>query len=236
MKHLTLSLLILATVALAGCEQPAYKADTSKPDAKVETSQPKDGIEIVPVVPVAATGEPCATPGQNTPTKPIISKGKKRIWAKTSYLWTEAPKFVVEGWINRKTAPDMTKKYVLIEFWNTWCPPCRRSLAKLQHWQEKFGKDLVVIAICDESRDVQTKFFQKPEYKDYTFPQAIDTQNVMKEIIGVYGVPHALLIEPSGRVVIWEGFPLLPGHELTDEMIQGAIAIGRKNGDIPVRK
>jgi cytochrome c biogenesis protein CcmG/thiol:disulfide interchange protein DsbE len=106
----------------------------------------------------------------------------------------------------------------------------------LQHWHDKYGKDLTVIAVCDESMAVQKAFFQKPEYKNYTFPQAIDTQNRMKKKLNAFGVPHAILLEPSAGVVIWEGFPLLPDHELTDKIIESVIAIGRKSGDIPTRK
>ncbi len=226
MKHI--ALIVLAVTILAGCEQPNAPKPNAKPETPCVTKTP-----VVPVVPVAE--EPCVTPGQTGNAKPNINKKEKRIWA-TSYLWVAAPKFVVEGWINREAAPSTKKKYVLIEFWNTWCPPCRRSLAKLQHWHDKYGKDLTVIAVCDESLAVQKKFFAKDEYKHYTFPQAIDTQNRMKKKLNVFGVPHAILLEPSEGVVIWEGFPLLPGHELTDKIIDDVLAIGRKSGDLPVRK
>ena len=217
MKHLTLSMLILTAAFVAGCEQPADQAIAPATDA----------------APIAE--EPCVDPALPRGVAPRNKQGK-RIWARKSYLWVEAPKFVVEGWVNLDAAPDMNKKYVLVEFWNTWCPPCRRSLAKLQHWHEKFGKDLTIIAVCDESLDVQKKFFAKPEYSSCTFPQAIDSKMVMKKEIGVFGVPHAILYEPSERVVIWEGFPLQPGHELTDKTIENILTIGRKNGDIPTRK
>jgi len=39
-------------------------------------------------------------------------------------------------------------------------------------------------------------------------------------------VPHAIVIEPGGYVV-WEGFPLQKGYELTDDIIQKILAVGR---------
>ncbi len=44
--------------------------------------------------------------------------------------------------------------------------------------------------------------------------------------IGVWGVPHAILLEPEGYVV-WEGFPLQKGYELTEELVDKILAVGR---------
>ena len=49
----------------------------------------------------------------------------------------------------------------------------------------------------------------------------------MKNKIGVWGIPHVILLEPDGYV-IWEGFPLLKDYELTDKTIDKVLAIGRK--------
>jgi hypothetical protein len=49
----------------------------------------------------------------------------------------------------------------------------------------------------------------------------------MKDRLGVWGIPHVILLEPDGYV-IWEGFPLQPGYELTEEIIEKVLAVGRK--------
>jgi hypothetical protein len=41
----------------------------------------------------------------------------------------------------------------------------------------------------------------------------------MKTALGVTGIPHAIILEPEGYVV-WEGYPLLEGHELTTEIVE----------------
>ena len=55
----------------------------------------------------------------------------------------------------------------------------------------------------------------------------IDTQGRLKEKLGVLGVPHVIIVEPDGYV-IWEGFPLQPGYELTEEIIEKILDVGRK--------
>jgi hypothetical protein len=49
----------------------------------------------------------------------------------------------------------------------------------------------------------------------------------MKDELGIYGIPHIIILEPGGYV-IWEGFPLLPGYELTEEIIDKILEVGRK--------
>jgi hypothetical protein len=49
----------------------------------------------------------------------------------------------------------------------------------------------------------------------------------MKNDLGVFGIPHCIIIEPDGYVV-WEGFPLLKGHELTEEVVEKILEAGKK--------
>ncbi|MCD6303915.1 MAG: TlpA family protein disulfide reductase [Planctomycetes bacterium] len=160
--------------------------------------------------------------------RPPAAKSGKQIWAR-SILWQKAPQLVVEQWLTDK--PETAGKFVLIEFWATWCPPCRRSIELLNRLHEKFGRDLVVIGISDQPAEAVRRL-KKPAIHYYS---AIDTKARMKKQLGVFGIPHAILIEPGGTV-IWEGFPLLKGHELTEKIIERAIAIGRKTGALKPHK
>jgi thiol-disulfide isomerase/thioredoxin len=136
---------------------------------------------------------------------------EKKLWAK-SLLGQKAPELVVEKWL---TPPPETKgKFVLIDFWATWCGPCRKAIPELNAFQKKFADKLVVIGISDETEEVVTKLTDpKVEYAS-----AIDPQKRMKNIVEVKGIPHCLLIDPEG-IVRWEGFPLLNGYELTEKVI-----------------
>ena len=227
---------LLAMLPLAaGCE-------TTADPPEVTTGDPKEPVG--PAVADASAGsddanaEPCVVgPSTAAPQKierfatgspfdkeykpPTVKEGK-RMWAK-SYLWTEAPKFVVEKWLTEK--PEMKGKYLLIEFWATWCPPCRRSLKVLNGFHEKYGKDMVVIGVSDET-EADVRKLKEPVIEFYS---AIDTQARMKNELGVWGIPHAIIVEPGG-FVIWEGFPLLKDYELTEEIIEKILAAGRRSG------
>ena len=65
--------------------------------------------------------------------------------------------------------------------------------------------------------------------KDLTHFVAIDTKRRCADALKVWGIPHAILIEPRYGGVIWEGMPNQPEAELTDEIIERILEIGRKN-------
>jgi cytochrome c biogenesis protein CcmG, thiol:disulfide interchange protein DsbE len=137
---------------------------------------------------------------------------EKRLWAK-SVLNQPAPDLVVEKWLTAK--PETQGKFVRIDFWATWCPPCRKAIPELNAFNKKFGDKLVVIGVSDENEQAVRKMTDpKMEYAS-----AIDTQARTKKQIEVKGIPHVILIDPKG-IVRWEGFPFLSGHQLTESVIE----------------
>ncbi len=149
-----------------------------------------------------------------------ISKEGKLLWAR-SCLWEKAPDFVVEKWLTEK--PDIEGKYVLLEFWGTWCSQCKRAVPKLNDFHKKFGNEMVIIGISDETEQIVRNFIE-PKIEYYI---AIDTQARMKNELAVFGIPHVIIIEPGGYVV-WEGFPFLNGYELTEEVVEKILNVGTK--------
>ena len=139
----------------------------------------------------------------------------KRMWA-DSFLGKKAPELVVESWIGTK--PETKGKFVLVDFWATWCGPCRKAIPELNTLHKEFGDRLVVIGLSDEERGTVEKF-ANPKIEYFS---AVDPEARMKDAVGVKGVPHVLLIDPEG-VVRWEGFPLLTGHELTPDVVRGIL-------------
>jgi cytochrome c biogenesis protein CcmG, thiol:disulfide interchange protein DsbE len=145
----------------------------------------------------------------------ITNAQEKKIWAK-SFINKEAPAFVVEEWITDK--PDMKGKFVLIDFWATWCGPCKKAIPELNSFRDEFKEDLIVIGISNESKEkVLTQVNPKIDYFS-----AIDPNKTLNKLYGVKGIPHCVLIDPSG-IVRWEGWPQLEGYELTSEVIKEII-------------
>src|SRR4051812_37528418 len=144
---------------------------------------------------------------------------EKKLWAK-SVLGQKAPEFVVEKWLTKES--ERQGKFVLIDFWATWCPPCRKAIPELNAFQKKFGDKLVVIGVSDES-EAAVKKLADPKIE---YASAIDPKARMKKTLAVTGIPHCIIIDPQG-IVRWEGFPFLGGHELTEKVVADIIAKGQ---------
>lgn len=140
---------------------------------------------------------------------------EKKIWAK-SIINQKAPKLVVEKWLSDK--PKTKGKFVLIDFWATWCGPCKIAIPELNRLKTEFENDLVVIGISDEPKEKVTALIS-PQIEYYS---AIDTQRSMYNSLEVKGIPHCILIDPNG-IVRWEGYPLLTGYKLSSEVIKDII-------------
>ena len=166
-------------------------------------------------IPRFATNSPFSADYNNP-----VPKESKRIWAR-SCLWDKAPDLVVEKWLTDEPATE--GKYLLVEFWGTWCSQCRRAVPLLNGFHEKHKDRLVVLGISDEEEQVIRKF-AKSKIK---YNIAMDRQGRMQKELAVFGLPHIIIIEPGGYV-IWEGFPLLKNYELTEEVVEKILAVGRQ--------
>ena len=113
------------------------------------------------------------------------------------------------------TQPDLKGKVAIVEFWATWCPPCRASIPHLNEINKKFkDKGLVVVGITDEKRETVEKF-QKTLPMEYNV--AIGGAEIEKKI-GINGIPHAFIVGKDGKVV-WQGHPM----QLKDADIEKAL-------------
>ncbi len=129
------------------------------------------------------------------------------------WIGKELPELAVK-YLDAK--PELKGKAVVVEFWATWCPPCRTSIPHLNELQKKFkDKGLVIVGITKEKEDVVTKF-RGTTPMDYTV--ALDEKGSLGKTFGVSGIPHAFVVGKDGKIA-WNGHPM----ELTDAEIEKAL-------------
>ena len=185
------------------------------------------------------TGQGKTTETTSDPDKKETApKEPKRLWAYT-YLWYDAPEFNVKKWLTPEPA-DLKDKFLVVEFWRTWCGACKRTAPLMNKIHEKYSDDFVVVSMTGEEESVVQEGWDGPEKKshialDHPGPNEENPeQGAYEAKFGVWGWPHVVILEPENRTVIWEGFPGLTGYELTEEMIKKMIKIkNRKPSENP---
>lgn len=90
-------------------------------------------------------------------------------------------------------------KVVYLDFWASWCTPCRRSFPWLDGLVRQFGKqDLVIIGVnMDQSKELANKFLDDTPA---LFPIIYDPQGAIATTFKIVGMPSAVLIDRSGQV------------------------------------
>ncbi len=167
------------------------------------------GEDPAPAQARAGGGGAAETTARQRPDAPAP---RKDLFA-NSFINRPAPTFAVEQWLT--AVPEVKGKMALIDFWATWCPPCRKAIPELNRIHAKFRDRLNVIGLSSESA-AAVREMRSPQI-DYAL--AIDTQGRMASAMGVRGIPHIVIVDPEG-IVRWEGFPFTPGHELTEDVVE----------------
>ena len=88
-------------------------------------------------------------------------------------------------------------KVVLIDFWATWCPPCREGLPVTDKLHRKYGKDLVVLAVSDEDKETVSAFLKE---FSYAFPPMLDSGAKAAEAYRVQAIPTTVIIDAKGNL------------------------------------
>ena len=90
---------------------------------------------------------------------------------------------------------------VLVDFWATWCPPCRKSLPHVQHLSENANlkaKGLVVWAVNARETADKVNAFMKQEKYNFTVPMDVNAQTMQAYI--VHGIPTTVIVGRNGNI------------------------------------
>ena len=126
---------------------------------------------------------------------------KKLVFHSAPEAASNAP-FQLANDAGEKTLDEYKGKHVLLNFWATWCAPCRKEMPMLSALQSEFGGDdfeVVTIATGRNSPAGIKKFFADTGIDN--LPTYQDPQQSLASQMGIFGLPITVILNPEGQEV-----------------------------------
>ena len=127
---------------------------------------------------------------------------------------SEAPGLDIAEWVKGDAVAIETGNVYVVEFWATWCGPCRKSIPHLTKLQDEYGDaGLTIIGVSDEEPDVVKPFVER-QGANMNYTVAVDRRDGTKrawfQAAGLRGIPAAFIVDRERKVVFI-------GHPLSEE-------------------
>lgn len=145
------------------------------------------------------------------------------------------PGFKVQKWLTPQ--PNPGNRLIAIDFWATWCNPCRASIPHLNEMHAKRGQDVLVVGISDEAESAFNAGAKKHglQPSQFSYSLAIDPAGTLKDkFFAVKGIPHMAIISPDG-VVRWQGHPMSLSEQDLDKLVAANKALSKPAAEASTR-
>src|ERR1051326_9369182 len=97
------------------------------------------------------------------------------------------------------TLSSLRGKGVLVNFWATWCPPCRKEMPDLESLYQQYSeKGLVILAISDEETAKVKPFIDE---RKITYPVLLDPGRKVNDLFRIAGIPKSFVYNRDGKMV-----------------------------------
>ena len=218
----SIKLALTVPFLLLGCAEspPTDTAGTSAPGAGTSPG------EVSLPAPTAAATTDASPPGF---TAPAVVEGSDTVPFQpanaglteaggTLMLGDAAPPVKIAAWaMGTPVTAFSDEKVYVVEFWATWCGPCRTSMPHMSTLQEEYGEKVQFIGVTDEDMETVQGFMEQPGSADQKWSDIIKyaialddsgkTSDAYMRASGQNGIPTAFIVGRSGRVE-WIGHPM----------------------------
>ena len=146
-----------------------------------------------------------------------IDGAPEQMRAAFAHLFAPVPDFTMESPDGTQTTlADYAGKPVVLNFWATWCAPCKEEMPALQQVQRDGTAQVVTLATGRNSVEGIERFFAEEDITD--LPILLDPSQTAKRRMAVLGLPMTILIDAEGREVA----RLIGGADWADENTKAA--------------
>ncbi|MEP5029055.1 MAG: TlpA disulfide reductase family protein [Marinomonas sp.] len=133
---------------------------------------------------------------------PHTTGDMKKLIVHSAPMATSSASFELADDAGTATLADYKGKYVLLNFWATWCAPCRKEMPHLATLQSELGGDdfeVLTIAAGRNSPVGIKKFFKEQNISN--LPRHQDPKQALASQMGIFGLPITVLLDPEGREI-----------------------------------